>query len=261
MAQNLTSFVAPEIFAFMGTTTIRPAIFITFNLAACLLCGCCCFGWKSCRRHTCNELVSDGSFELPVLTLSSSPNHQDGWPNLQNPGMPTSIDTTAWKISADGTADQISNNGPPQTAIQPNPPPSTLGNPTQLWNTPKGTQFITIGFNPAAQTTISQVIQVALQPGKPKPYHLSFWQSAYNTEPTSSNSIGQVKVELTGPSGNILAALPNAGTFTVPSGSKWVEQAVDVIVPIGAGGMYTIKFTNVGSDAAFIDAVSLCDPN
>ena len=253
------------IFAFMSSTTSRFAILITFNIAACLLAGCCCFCRKSCPAPGCTELILDGSFESPVLTLGpsgSSPNHQDSWPNSPSPTMATSIGTTPWKISAGGTADQIANDGPPQTDLQANPPtPPIAGNPTQLWNTPEGTQFITIGFNPAAQTTISQEITVPLQPGKPKPYHLSFWQSAYNMESTSSKAIGQVTVELIGPGGNLLASSANAGTFTVPSGSKWVQQSADIVVPAGGGGTYTIKFSNVGSNAAFIDAVSLCDPN
>jgi hypothetical protein len=218
--------------------------------------GCCCFKHRS-EYGKCKNLIVDGSFETPLVEL-----------NVNNQG--DNLDGTPWTISpmAHGSLDQILNNGAPNTALKNNPnPASTLGFPTQYYNTPCGKQFIVLGPTDLptnfVMTTVSQDIKTELK--KDGKYHLSFLQSSCDDYPTPGRAnIGMVKVEL---------ALTSGGTdvfnqtFTLPKQSKWTKQAVSI--PITDTGFYTIKFSDLDvtnadtglRSIAIIDAASLCDKN
>jgi hypothetical protein len=253
----------------MKTLKKALTIAIAFNLIALLTNGCCCFCKKHCPPQStkCKELIVDGNFEEPQMAGtpgSATPAHvadQENPPISSFGPVPSFGNNGWWHISPGLTTNSpccvtfLKNDGVPQTPLQIQP---------QFWNTPDTNQFVILTWSDAnfVVTTLSQNIATRLQAGKT--YHLSFLQSAYNTlSDYSYKNPGKVLVEL----------LPSSGgpdvynkTFCVPPFSNWVTNTASI--NIHASGLYTIKFSNIddhvdvsAEPVAFIDAVSLCDPN
>lgn len=269
----------------MKTLKKALTIAIAFNLIALLTNGCCCFCKKHCPPQCakCKELIVDGNFEEPQMLgtpTSANPAHLAP---LANPptfsfGPAASLGYDGWWHISPGldattpcVATLVLNNGTPQKPLLPNPDPNGLGYPTANYNTPDGNQFVTLAWSDTnfVVTTLSQDITNSLQPGKT--YHLSFLQSACNTNQNFGYSnTGMVLVALSPTSGG--PDIYNK-TFSVPPFSNWKKQSDSITIKPSdlaqnPKGLFTIKFSNIDEHVArtaqpyaFIDAVSLCDPN
>ena len=211
-----------------------------------LLSSCCC---HRSRQSTCLNLVQNWDFEEP---------HLDPVLNPYGPLPPNGI----WVVS--GTpALLIANHGTKQS------PQSGQSAVFEFYNTPEGSQSVSIGNTNFAPVTVAQTITKPLEGGKT--YHLSFWQSAYVSTATNYSALpGKVRVQL------VLANSPTPvydQIFCVPAGSKWLPQPQagqpSGVIHITTGGTYTLKFSSLGlSDPisvtkntplpANIDDVSLC---